>query len=96
MRLIDADELKKKLKLWAFNNVTTTSPTFDFVTEFDIDECPTVCDLEQIRAKVEKVFCMSVVTNRLRTPMEVKTEILQIIDNYIGEDIKSCPESQSQ
>ena len=42
MRLIDADELKKKLKLWAFTNVTTTSPTFDFVTEFDIDECPTV------------------------------------------------------
>ena len=54
MRLIDADELKKKLKLWAFNNVTTTSPTFDFVTEFDIDECPTVCDIEQIRAEIER------------------------------------------
>ena len=45
MRLIDADELKKKLKLWAFNNVTTTSPTFDFVTEFDIDECHTVYNI---------------------------------------------------
>ena len=41
MRLIDADELKKKLKLWCYNK-TTTSPTFDFVTEFDIDECQTV------------------------------------------------------
>lgn len=38
--------------------------------------------LEQIRAEIEKVFCMSVVTNELRTPMEVKTEILQIIDKY--------------
>ena len=38
--------------------------------------------LEQMRAEIEKVFCMSVVTNELRTPMEVKTEILQIIDKY--------------
>ena len=39
--------------------------------------------IEQIRAEIEKVFCMSVVTNELRTPMEVKTEILQIIDKHI-------------
>ena len=89
MRLIDADELKKKLKLWAFNNVTTTSPTFDFVTEFDIDECPTACDIEQIRADIEKVFCISVITDKLRTPMEVKTEILQIIDKYKGRGAKN-------
>jgi nitrogen regulatory protein PII-like uncharacterized protein len=38
--------------------------------------------LEQIRNEVEKVFCVSVVTNELRTPMEVKTEILQLIDKY--------------
>ena len=38
--------------------------------------------LDKIRAEIEKVFCMSVVTNELRTPMEVKTEILQIIDHY--------------
>jgi hypothetical protein len=38
--------------------------------------------LEQIRNEVEKVFCVSVVTNELRTPMEVKTEILQIVDKY--------------
>ena len=38
--------------------------------------------LEKIRAEIEKVFCVSVVTNELRTPMEVKTEILQIIDHY--------------
>ena len=41
--------------------------------------------LGQIRAEIEKVFCMSVVTNELRTPMEVKTEILQIIDKYKAE-----------
>ena len=38
--------------------------------------------LDKISAEIEKVFCMSVVTNELRTPMEVKTEILQIIDKY--------------
>ena len=38
--------------------------------------------LERIQAEIEKVFCMSVVTNELRTPMEVKTEILQIIEKY--------------
>jgi hypothetical protein len=38
--------------------------------------------LEQIRVEIEKVFCVSVVTNELRTPMEVKTEILQLIDKY--------------
>ena len=32
--------------------------------------------LEQIRAEIEKVFCMSVITNELRTPMEVKADIL--------------------
>lgn len=38
--------------------------------------------LDKIRTEIEKVFCMSVVTNELRTPMEVKTEILQIIEKY--------------
>ena len=38
--------------------------------------------LEQIRAEIEKVFCISVITDKLRTPMEVKTEILQIIEKY--------------
>ena len=38
--------------------------------------------LEKIRAEIEKVFCISVITDKLRTPMEVKTEILQLIDKY--------------
>lgn len=42
--------------------------------------------LKKIRDEIEKVFCISVVTNELRTPMEVKTEILQIIDKYREED----------
>lgn len=41
--------------------------------------------LERIRAEIEKVFCMSVVTNELRTPMEVKADVLQIIDKYKGD-----------
>ena len=43
--------------------------------------------LKNIRDEIEKVFCISVVTNELRTPMEVKTEILQIIDKYREEDL---------
>jgi hypothetical protein len=42
--------------------------------------------LDKISSEIEKVFCMSVVTNELRTPMEVKTEILQIIDKYRGSE----------
>ncbi len=80
MRLIDADELKKKLKLWAFNNVTTTSPTFDFVTEFDIDECPTVDVLEQIRAEIDRLHYhpkLDFIKND-----EVVEMALEIIDKY--------------
>lgn len=92
MRLIDADELKKKLKLWAFNNVTTTSPTFDFITEFDIDECPTVCDIEQIRAEIEE--CLEAINYikampiQLYTPNEIEArkltyeQCLGFIDKY--------------
>ncbi|MBP5565379.1 MAG: hypothetical protein J6X45_06640 [Lachnospiraceae bacterium] len=82
MRLIDADELKKKLKLWAFNNVTTTSPTFDFVTEFDIDECPTVDVLEQIRDEIERLHYhpkLDFIKND-----EVVDMALDFIDKYKG------------
>lgn len=80
MRLIDADELKKKLKLWAFNNVTTTSPTFDFVTEFDIDECPTVCDIEQIRQEFKNEAEMYKLIDRQMA--NVWSEALKIINKY--------------
>jgi hypothetical protein len=53
MRLIDADELKKKIRHWNYN-ATTSTPTFDFVTDEDIDECPTVCDIDAIRAEFIK------------------------------------------
>ena len=38
--------------------------------------------LDKVKAEIEKVFCISVVTDKLRTPMEVKAEILEIIDKY--------------
>ena len=41
--------------------------------------------LDKIRDEIEKGFCISVITNELRTPMEVKAEILQIIDKYKAE-----------
>jgi hypothetical protein len=50
--------------------------------------------LGQIRAEIEKVFCMSVVTHELRTPMEVKTEILQIIDKHQAEVVPQKSEAE--
>lgn len=50
--------------------------------------------LEKIRDEIEKVFCMSVVTNELRTPMEVKTEILQIIDKYAEQEPKNSEDNK--
>jgi len=54
--------------------------------QFDVDVDYLENLFLQIRAEIEKVFCMSVVTNELRTPMEVKTEILQIINKYRAEN----------
>ena len=70
MRIIDADELLKG------------RTDHEMISTHLIFNAPTVDVLGEIRAEAEKVFCISVITNELRTPMEVKTEILQIIDKY--------------
>lgn len=49
MRLIDADELKKKL--WS---PTETYVTEDIVTEEEIDETPTAYDINEIIEQLEK------------------------------------------
>lgn len=86
MRLIDADELKKKIKLWAFNNVTTTPSTFDFVTEFDIDECTTVDVLEQIRAEIEHLDYLNIEDGSDGYDKYIEQyEVLKIIDKYRGD-----------
>lgn len=69
MRLIDADELKKKIRHWNYN-ATTSTPTFDFVTDEDIDDMPTVDVLECIRAEIEQFVAVD------------KADVLQIIDKY--------------
>ena len=81
MRLIDADYVTEKLN--EINGTAELDKAFEVV-----ENAPTVDVFEQIRAEIEKVFCMSVVTNELRTPMEVKTEILQIIDKHISGDMR--------
>ena len=81
MRLIDADELKKKIRHWNYN-ATSSTPTFDFVTDEDIDECPTVCDIEQIRDEIKE---LSYPYNL--EAMRTKSDVLQIIDKYTKEDI---------
>ncbi len=47
MKLIDADELKENRRLY-YPNRTTTSPTFYFITEKDIDDAPTVFDTDNV------------------------------------------------
>lgn len=51
MRLIDADELKKKL--WS---PTETWVTENIVTEEEIDETPTAYDIDKIVEQLEKTF----------------------------------------
>ena len=83
MRLIDADKLKKKIRHWNYN-ATTTTPTFSFVTEEDIDYMPTVCDIEQIRAEIEELdthFDNDYFSGN-KDPMYKCNDVLQIIDKY--------------
>ena len=57
------------------------------ILEACIKSLKSLTSLDKIRAEIEKVFCISVITDELRTPMEVKTEILQIIDKHIRGDV---------
>jgi len=75
MRLIDAEELKRELKIWCYNR-TTTTPTFSFVTEKDIDECPTADVLEQIRAEILNF------KEKCNASDYLGCGILEIIDKY--------------
>ena len=82
MRLIDADKLKKKIRHWNYN-ATTSTPTFSFVTEEDIDYMPTVCDIEQIRTEIDKARFIDKNTKTCKNALASGLEAaLQIIDKY--------------
>ena len=90
MRLIDADKLNRKDVNCANTpmNFIDTAPTVKAIPKADYEvrlKADMVAILNKIKDEIEKVFCISVVTNELRTPMEVKTEISQIIDKHIKE-----------
>lgn len=72
MRLIDADELKKHIRRC---DDSATRATFDYVDEYDIDDMPTVCDIEQIRAEIEFEVDH-------RTNMLCAEDVFEIIDKY--------------
>ena len=80
MRLIDADLFMQRIE--SYNTLDEKDKALYNFALHEIVCMPTVDVVDKIRDEIEKVFCMSVVTNELRTPMEVKTEILQIIDKY--------------
>lgn len=82
MRLIDADELKKMFMYaedaeyakWSLSGVIS-----------EIDDMPTVCDLEQIRAEIDGIEINGQVdehTMFIRSGVEVKKMALEIIDKY--------------
>ena len=71
MRLIDADKLKKKIRRC---DDSATRATFDYVDEDDIDDMPTVCDIEQIRAEIQHLADLELLNMKL---------VLQIIDKYM-------------
>lgn len=87
MRLIDADKLKKKIRHWNYN-ATTSTPTFSFVTEEDIDYMPTVCDLEQIRNEIERLNCEYIDYNTGCgcSAYVSQNDVLQIINNHTKGD----------
>ena len=73
MRLIDADELKKHIRRC---DDSATRATFDYVHEDDIDDMPTVCDIEQIRADI-KAARYGLINDGLDVA-------LRIIDKHMG------------
>ena len=88
MRLIDADELKKHIRRC---DDSATRATFDYVHEDDIDDMPTVCDIEQIRAEIEAIEINGQVdehTMFIRTGEQIKNMALRIIDKCIGAEMK--------
>lgn len=78
MRLIDADKLKKYIRRC---DDSATRATFDYVDEDDIDDMPTVCDIEQIRAEIEAIE-EGITSYHNDRPWVFKDEVLQIIDKY--------------
>lgn len=78
MRLIDADKLKKKIRHWNYN-ATTSTPTFSFVTEEDIDYMPTVCDIEQIRAEIADYKDDKIIHAECNEMIDI---MLEIIDKH--------------
>ena len=73
MRLIDADELKKKL--WS---PTETWVTENIVTEEEIDETPTAYDIDEKVSKLEELIEENV--GYLRATPEVNAYIKAIRD----------------
>lgn len=100
MRLIDADKLyPDSVSIKGDRLCISQSQIANAPTVCDIEQSAILMrklyeeyehNLEQIRAEIEKVFCISVITDELRTPMEVKAEILQIIDKHISGDMRGA------
>ena len=80
MRLIDADELKKKIRRC---DDSATRATFDYVDEDDIDDAQTVDVLEQIRDEIDGIEINGQIdehTSFIRTGEQIKNMALEIID----------------
>lgn len=87
MRLIDADELFKEEREEYRNNAEYISTDYKHIFA-EIDNQPTVCDLEQIRAEIEKKRLDAGEEATLEAYKQYKVryeafgEVLEIIDKY--------------
>ena len=80
MRLIDADKLKKHIRRC---DDSATRATFDYVDEYDIDDAPTVSDIEQIRTEIAD-WQTNIRNNEYNAEMYdfVFERIFEIIEKY--------------
>ena len=84
MRLIDADALFKEEREEYRNNAENISTDYKHIFA-EIDDMPTVCDIEQIRAEIGGIEINGQIdehTSFIRTGEQVKQMALEIISKF--------------
>ena len=89
MRLIDADALKKddELTEWKTRDAIRTGKMLKTFSELfikKIDECPTVCDIEQYAKEHNLFICTTNIIEQIREEIEREADHY---DAYVDQDI---------
>ena len=83
MRLIDADALFKEEREEYRNNAEYISTDYKHIFA-EIDDMPTVCDIEQLRAEISDMFKHETQDDYWDGYESCRADALQIIDKYTG------------